>query len=370
MSHSISRSLSPLFADELSALLKSHKCPKSYSLTTLLALFQKAAQLGDTSSGSVQEQTEFGELYLFRKLDGKRLVLLLLDDSPRYQTEEKVLRLALRIQSIRSDKETPIHPKCYYLARMLQRNEEEFSAAQRAQTLQIGPKTFFEMSNVSSDPPLHYLQSAYEASLFDWIEELPSLCGKSCLQFYNYMRQIVEQLTKIHAQEWAHGDIKPENMLLMPRTEKATLSDFSFLGGAFVQRCACGTWDYLPPEAILRIYQQESDADIQNLEALDRRSWDIWALGIVFYFAFSGGGDLVKTVLGSRKDDLRDVAACKNKAQLWDERVKCFCSILKQDVGTLIQKMCTADPLKRPSIKDVAEELANLTNKTRNKESQ
>lgn len=98
--------------------------------------------------------------------------------------------------------------------------------------------------------------------------------------------QICEGLAHLHAQGWVHGDLKPDNVLLMA-DGSVRLSDFGLAAeldgtlGTHGWMPPAGTPDYLPPE---RWRAPLGERGVQV-----RPSADIWALGIVIHQVFTGG---------------------------------------------------------------------------------
>nr|WP_203614313.1 serine/threonine-protein kinase [Streptomyces sp. SID13726] len=100
------------------------------------------------------------------------------------------------------------------------------------------------------------------------------------------LTQICEGLAYLHAQGWVHGDLKPDNVLLMA-DGSVRLSDFGLAAeldgtlGTHGWMPPAGTPDYLPPE---RWRAPLGERGVQV-----RPSTDVWALGIVIHQVFTGG---------------------------------------------------------------------------------
>jgi hypothetical protein len=100
------------------------------------------------------------------------------------------------------------------------------------------------------------------------------------------LTQICEGLAYLHAQGWLHGDLKPDNVLLMA-DGSVRLSDFGLAAeldgtlGTHAWMPPAGTPDYLPPE--------RWRAPLGERGVKVRPSTDIWALGIVIHQVFTGG---------------------------------------------------------------------------------
>ncbi|WP_267242069.1 serine/threonine-protein kinase [Streptomyces sp. PR69] len=97
---------------------------------------------------------------------------------------------------------------------------------------------------------------------------------------------VCEGLAQLHGLGWVHGDLKPDNVLLMP-DGSVKLSDFGLAAelagthGTHGYIPPMGTPDYLPPE---RWRAPLGERGVQV-----RPSGDIWALGIMIHEVFAGG---------------------------------------------------------------------------------
>ncbi|GGU42631.1 serine/threonine-protein kinase [Streptomyces lavendofoliae] len=97
------------------------------------------------------------------------------------------------------------------------------------------------------------------------------------------LTEICEGLAHLHALGWVHGDLKPDNVLIMA-DGSVRLSDFGLaveLNGTHGYIPPLGTPDYLPPE---RWRAPLGERGVQV-----RPSTDIWALGIMIHQVFTGG---------------------------------------------------------------------------------
>ncbi|MGW7098132.1 serine/threonine-protein kinase [Streptomyces sp. NPDC054838] len=97
---------------------------------------------------------------------------------------------------------------------------------------------------------------------------------------------ICEGLAHLHRTGWVHGDLKPDNVLLMA-DGSVRLSDFGLAAeltgtrGTHGYAPPMGTFDYLPPE--------RWKAPLGEHGVQVRPSADIWALGIVIHEVFASG---------------------------------------------------------------------------------
>ncbi|MGA5133901.1 protein kinase domain-containing protein [Streptomyces olivoreticuli] len=95
--------------------------------------------------------------------------------------------------------------------------------------------------------------------------------------------EVCEGLAFLHGAGWVHGDLKPDNVLLMA-DGSAKLSDFGLateLTGTHGYAPPMGTFDYLPPE--------RWKAPLGDQGVRVRPSADIWALGIMIHEVFASG---------------------------------------------------------------------------------
>lgn len=100
------------------------------------------------------------------------------------------------------------------------------------------------------------------------------------------LTEICEGLAHLHELGWVHGDLKPDNVLLMA-DGSVRLSDFGLASeldgthGTHAWMPPLGTPDYLPPE------RWKAPLGERGVQA--RPSADIWALGIMVHQMFTGG---------------------------------------------------------------------------------
>lgn len=98
--------------------------------------------------------------------------------------------------------------------------------------------------------------------------------------------EICEGLAYLHSSGWVHGDLKPDNVLLMA-DGSVKLSDFGLATeltgthGTHGYALPMGTMDYLPPE------RWKAPLGEHGVEV--RPSADIWALGIMIHEVFASG---------------------------------------------------------------------------------
>ncbi|MET3982842.1 serine/threonine-protein kinase [Streptomyces sp. PvR034] len=100
------------------------------------------------------------------------------------------------------------------------------------------------------------------------------------------IEEVCEGLAHLHGIGWVHGDLKPDNVLIMA-DGSAKLADFGIateltgIEGTHGYAPPMGTFDYLPPE------RWKAPLGERGVEV--RPSADIWALGIVIHEVFAAG---------------------------------------------------------------------------------
>ncbi|MFJ4783644.1 serine/threonine-protein kinase [Streptomyces sp. NPDC088794] len=97
------------------------------------------------------------------------------------------------------------------------------------------------------------------------------------------LTEICEGLAHLHGMGWVHGDLKPDNVLIMA-DGSARLADFGLaaeLTGTHAYIPPLGTPDYLPPE------RWQASLGEQGVQI--RQSTDIWALGVMIHQVFTAG---------------------------------------------------------------------------------
>ena len=106
---------------------------------------------------------------------------------------------------------------------------------------------------------------------------------------YKIIVELYEILQKLHQQNYYHGDIKPDNIVII--NNKLYLIDFSF--SKFIPRITShtsvlnmGTDCYRPPERIF------NDLNRLELETVHPFKGDLWSFGVLCIYILSGGKDL------------------------------------------------------------------------------
>ncbi len=144
------------------------------------------------------------------------------------------------------------------------------------------------------------------------------------------VRQVAEALDALHAAGWMHADVKPGNILIA-HDGHATLLDLGFArrpeeGGSAVDRCVCGTIQYIAPEMITSALRP----DIRS---------DIYSLGAVLYELLTGRPPF----LGA---DLATLAEAHRQCE--PPEIRSLVPQLPLGVSALVHRMLAKEPLRRP----------------------
>lgn len=138
-----------------------------------------------------------------------------------------------------------------------------------------------EPDHPSLDGAIVLVMERAERSLRDLLT-----AGVSGAEAARLVTGICEGLAHLHRSGWVHGDLKPDNILLMA-DGSVKLSDFGLVTrltgthGTHGYAPPMGTFDYLPPE------RWKAPLGEHGVEV--RPSADIWALGITLHELFASG---------------------------------------------------------------------------------
>lgn len=156
-------------------------------------------------------------------------------------------------------------------------------------------------------------------------------------------RQVAEALDALHAAGWMHADVKPGNIFIAADGH-ATLLDLGFArrpeeGGSAVDRCVCGTFQYIAPEMVTSALRP----DIRS---------DIYSLGVTLYEMLSGR-------LPFAAGDLATLAELHQQGEA--PPLRSLVPQLSRNVASLVHLMLAKEPLRRPQTPhEVIERLAPL----------
>lgn len=148
------------------------------------------------------------------------------------------------------------------------------------------------------------------------------MCGERAIK--NIFKQVVDAVYYLHHHKISHKDLKPENILLDGNME-CKLADFgccqTVIKKLKPERFA--SVEYAPPEFFLKPKQ-------------DGMKFDIWSLGIILYFLYTGSTPWKKE---NYEDNIKDIIAANVDY-----------SSLPQDVADFIKYLLIPNPEARPTI--------------------
>lgn len=159
-----------------------------------------------------------------------------------------------------------------------------------------------------------------------------------------FSRQMAEALSYMHRQGFVHGDVKPENIHLVPG-RKAKLLDFGFAHqpgdnqDLWNEGCVLGTANYIAPE-------------LCSGPPVDVFAADVYGLGVTLYELLTGElpyreGTSEETMILHRDEP---AASLGDWPTDWPS-----------GLTNLADSMTARNPLDRPAMSEVAERLASLT---------
>jgi len=191
-----------------------------------------------------------------------------------------------------------------------------------------------------------------------WFKEgtLENLFEKGKLQFEDALRIFIDIMTgvqKFHKQNYAHLDLKPENVLIGKEAEKlrAALTDFGRVSELnAVYDGAVGSLIYTPPEMF-------------NSQWHPNFSMDIWSAGIIGYELFKGKDKNLfrfKEDVNFETEDLRDSSRFRSIRRQWQLlQQKIVKDLDETPINTLLKKMLSTVPEDRPTAQEVLDRLAD-----------
>jgi len=140
----------------------------------------------------------------------------------------------------------------------------------------------------------------------------------------NIIRELFKMIQQLHNSHYYHGDIKPDNILLIDG--KLKFIDFSF--SKFIPKIRkytsvlnMGSGIYRPPERII------NDINKYELENIHPLKGDLWSFGVVCVFILSDGNNLydVYDVKDDNRRELWKYSICDN-----DTLIQCYIKIFKE----------------------------------------
>lgn len=154
-------------------------------------------------------------------------------------------------------------------------------------------------------------------------------------------RQAAEALAALHRAGWRHGDVKPAN-LFVASSGHVTLIDLGFARRipepADSIEPFCGTPAYTAPECFCPALRVTEQADVYNL-----------------------GVTLFEMLAGRRPFDSEEPELlAKAHAQTTPPDLRHLVPAAPTEVAQLIRRMLAKEPLRRPSSRELVEELVHL----------
>ncbi len=164
--------------------------------------------------------------------------------------------------------------------------------------------------------------------------DLPVLCWIA--------RQAAQGIAALECAGWAHGDVKPSNLMLSP-SGHATLIDLGFASeassrGTIAERPLLGTISYMAPELLY----SSVGGDVQS---------DVYSLGVMLF----------EMLTGRLPFDAEDVSelALQHRQQLPSD-VRCLAPQIPLRAARLVQQMLAKEPLRRPAPTELVQRLMAL----------
>lgn len=241
------------------------------------------------------------------------------------------------------------HPNIVRILPIQISNEKHAYSAKRL-TPSGEPFWFFTMEYIPGKTLQDYAQDIFKPknSFFSSREPLP-LDWKMEL-FY----QIAITVQFLHEKKIAHGDLKPENIMLRSEPDRAriprpVLIDFGsvmHIGGSRVRPITCSI-GYSSPEVILAVTHPEIPMSDFNFIP---EKIDVWALGAILYEIISGE-PLIK------KEQRRSIVKTMSNQALEYKKLSEFVPNIPEKVDSLIYQMVQRDPARRPPLRLIIQAL-------------
>ena len=155
-------------------------------------------------------------------------------------------------------------------------------------------------------------------------------------------RQVAEGLHALHEAGWLHGDIKPDNLLVTPQG-RATLIDFGFARRLDGEECSfneplAGSCIYTPPEMIVPQGSLTTTSDV-------------YSLGVTLFELLTGRPPMETTSRSAIVSwHLRSVAP----------ELRSILPHAPLRLARLLRAMLARQPLRRPSVSELIQWLAEL----------
>lgn len=159
----------------------------------------------------------------------------------------------------------------------LRRYTREFSSEARVLArLDHAGIVKFRHSQIIQDTGYIYMDYIPHPNLFNYVRRNRRLSQEHSLTIFC---NILAAIEVIHGEGIAHRDLKPDNIMVDPKTLNTVILDFGLsltvpLSGGLSEN-SCGSPLYMPPEAL-------------NQEKHDPQLADLWSLGVILYHMLVG----------------------------------------------------------------------------------
>lgn len=165
--------------------------------------------------------------------------------------------------------------------------------------------------------------------LYEYVSQQKCLSEAHCIHI---IRQILEAVSHMHSQNIAHLDLKPENVLLVEKTDMPTVKVIDFglshrLDTVAEVKAMFGTPEFVAPEVV-------------NFEKLTLAT-DMWAIGVITYILLSGASPFLGDSVQETYSNVSSASYSFDSSYF--ENVS---DLAKDFITRLLQK----DPKKRDSV--------------------
>eukprot|EP00892_Ulva_mutabilis_P012607 jgi/Ulvmu1/9719/UM055_0057.1 len=163
--------------------------------------------------------------------------------------------------------------------------------------------------------------------------------------------QVAKCLSTLHSLGWAHRDLKPGNIIFLPRTGTWTLIDFGLAARTGGPASIAFTLTYAPPE-VARLYHEGAPTLTAD------PATDAWALGVIAFELLTGrpAFDMLSGGMQEVQRQLRGDAELPWEGSRFTPEVRKQLGAFK----TPILAMLTRDPARRSSCRQLAEALQSV----------
>jgi len=195
----------------------------------------------------------------------------------------------------------------------------------------------YRFAEVLQDNGYIYMEYVPFPTLYDFIDQ--SGCGLEESEALAIFSNILDALDFIHNQGIAHKDLKPENVLIDPKTYRVKVMDFGlsvFVETGKLVETFTGSPMYMAPEVL-------------NREAHNPMLADVWSLGVILYQMLVGDSPFCNA---ESLDELLDLVVFEPRVRLP--------SFLSHEVRDLLDCMLAHEPKKRHTLFKIKQQLALL----------